>query len=242
MSATVLDLARDVIASLQAFLWPDAREFTIPVYFDYFATFTWAVSGALIGVYRRYDLVGVFVIALVSAVGGGLLRDGIVLQRTPAFLTNGVYVILVVAATTAVGLGTQQRILRSRWITVNKLVELIDTVGVPAYAVVGMQLAAAQGLAMPGIVLVGVLNGVGGGVLRDVLANEPAHLLLPGQYTTLVLLLACVIFVVLTHWSGIAPTPAGLAAMALYFVIRALTIRYNWRTRPLLGEASHEQR
>ena len=237
MSATVLDFVRDVITSLQASLWPDTPEFRIPVYFDYFATFAWAVSGALIGVHRRYDLVGVFVIALVSAVGGGLLRDGIVLQRTPAFLTNGIYVILVGAATTAVALGTQRRLRRLRWSTVDKLVELIDTVGIPAYAVVGMQLAAAQGLATPGIVLVGVLNGVGGGVLRDVLANEPAHLLLPGQYTTLVLLLACVTFVVLTRWSGIAATPAGLAAMALYFVIRALTIRYNWRTRALLGEA-----
>src|SRR6187397_2706353 len=78
MSATLLDFMRDVIASLQSSLWPDAPQFTIPVYYDYFATFTWAVSGALIGVHRRYDLVGVFVIALVSAVGGGLLRDGIV--------------------------------------------------------------------------------------------------------------------------------------------------------------------
>jgi len=241
MSADVLDFARNAMASLQAFLWPDAREFTIPVYFDYFATFTWAVSGALIGVYRRYDLVGVFVIALISAAGGGLLRDGIVLQRTPAFLTNGIYVILVTAATTAVALSAQKRLLRAKWTTVNRLVELIDTVGVPAYAVIGMQLATAYELATPGIVLVGVLNGVGGGVLRDVLANEPALLLLPGQYTTLVLLLACVVFVVLTRWSGIAPTPAGLAAMALYFVIRALTIRYNWRTRPLLSEVLDEQ-
>ena len=237
MSATVLDFIRDAIGALQASVWPDAHEFTIPVYFDYFATFTWAVSGALIGVHRRYDLVGVFVIALVSAVGGGLLRDGIVLQRTPAFLTNGIYVTLVSAATAVVALGTQVRIRYPRWITMARVVESIDTIGVPAYAVVGMQLAATQGLAIPGVVLVGVLNGVGGGVLRDVLANEPAHMLLPGQYTTLVLLLACVTFVVLTRLGYMAATPAGLAAMALYFVIRALTIRYNWRTSPLLNEA-----
>ena len=166
------------------------------------------------------------------------LRDGIVLQKTPAFLTNGMYVILVAAATAVVALGTLRQVWRPKWISVNRLVELIDTVGVPAYAVVGMQLATGQGLAIPGIVLVGVLNGVGGGVLRDVLANEPAHLLLPGQYTTLVLLLACVTFVVLTHWSGIAATPAGLAAMTLYFIIRALTIRYNWRTSALLSEVA----
>jgi len=235
MSATVLEFVNEAIAALQAFLWPDAREFTIPVYFDYFATFTWAVSGALVGAHRRYDLVGVFVIALVSAVGGGLLRDGIVLQRTPAFLTNGTYLILVAAATALVAISTQVTL--PKWHTLVKLVEWIDTVGLPAYAVVGMQLAQAQGLSTPGVVLVGVLNGVGGGVLRDVLANETTHLLLPGQYTSLVLLLVCVMFVVLTRWSGIAPTPAGLAAMALFFVIRALTIRFNWQTRALLSES-----
>jgi uncharacterized membrane protein YeiH len=236
MSATALDFLHDGIATLRAFLWPDAREFTIPVYFDYFATFTWAVSGALIGAHRRYDLVGVFIIALISAVGGALLRDGVVLQRTPAFLTNGTYLILVASATAAVAIGMQERLWRPRWATLVKLVEWIDSIGVPAYAVIGMQLAQAQGLSTPGVVLVGVLNGVGGGVLRDVLVNEPAHLLLPGQYTSLVLLLACVTFVVLTRWSGIAATPAGLAAMALYFVIRAVTIHFNWQTKPLLSE------
>ena len=237
MIDALLEFVREAIAALQPLLWPDTPEFTIPVYFDYFATFTWAVSGALIGAHRRYDLVGVFIIALVSAVGGGLLRDGVVLQRTPAFLTNGTYLFLVAAATVAVAIGTQERVWRPGWATLVKLVEWIDTVGVPAYAVVGMQLAQAQGLSTPGVVLVGVLNGVGGGVLRDVLVNEPAHLLLPGQYTSLVLLLACVTFVVLTRWSGIAATPAGLIAMALYFVIRAVTIHFNWQTRPLLSES-----
>lgn len=235
MISNILELIREALAALQPLLWPDAREFTIPVYFDYFATFTWAVSGALIGVHRRYDLVGVFVIALVSAVGGGLLRDGIVLQRTPVFLTNGVYLVLVAAATALVAIST--KVALPQWHTLVKLVEWIDTVGVPAYAVVGMQLAQAQGLAIPGVVLVGVLNGVGGGVLRDVLANEPSHLLLPGQYTTLVLLLACVMFVVLTQLSGMAATPAGLGAMALFFVIRALTIRFNWHSRALVSDA-----
>jgi uncharacterized membrane protein YeiH len=237
MNATALDFLHDAIPVLQRFLWPDATEFTIPVYFDYFATFTWAVSGALVGAHRRYDLVGVFVIALVSAVGGGLLRDGVLLHRTPAFLTNGTYLLLVAAATAAIAIGTQERVWRPKWATLVKLVEWIDVVGVPAYAVVGMQLAQAQGLSTAGVVLVGVLNGVGGGVLRDVLVNDPPHLLLPGQYTTLVLLLACITFVVLTRWSGIAATPAGLAAMFLFFVIRAFTIRFNWQTRALLSES-----
>ena len=236
MSVNILDFVRDATAAMQAYLWPAAREFTIPVYFDYFATFTWAVSGAIVGVRRRYDVVGVFVIALVSAVGGGLLRDGVLLQRTPAFLTKGMYLILVATATAVVAMTTPWRAVLPTWLTSDKLIDWIDAIGVPAYAVVGMQLAQAQGLSTPGVVLVGLINGVGSGLLRDVLANEPAHLLLPGQYTSLVLFLACVTFVVLTQWSAMSAAPAGLAAMALFFVIRALTMRFNWQTKALLRE------
>jgi uncharacterized membrane protein YeiH len=189
-------------------------EFTVPPYFDYFATFTWALSGAIVGAGRGFDITGVFVIALVSSTGGGLLRDGLLLQRTPAFLTNGSYLVLVATATLVVAMAARRFIVIPRWTFDRKLVELIDAVGVPAYAIVGMQLAQAHELSIPGVVLVGVVNGVGGGLLRDVLANEPAHLLLPGQYSALVLLFACLAFVGLTRWYGIAATAAGLTTVA----------------------------
>ena len=216
--------------------WPAEGAFTIPLYFDYFATFVWALSGAVVGVRRGYDIVGVFVIALVSSTGGGLIRDGFLLQRTPGILTNGVYLVLIVVATVLVAIAARKLVNIPSSARTDKLIELIDAVGVPAFAVVGMQLAMAQGVPIPGVVLVGVVNGVGGGLLRDVLARETPRLLLPGQYSALVVLLACVVFVALTRGISLGATPAALVAMALFFVVRALTVRFNWKSDPLLRE------
>ena len=211
-------------------------EFSIPLYFDYFATFAWALSGAVVGVRRRYDIVGVFVIALVSSTGGGLIRDGFLLQRTPVLLTNGVYLVLIILATALIGLAAKWLVpvLNQAWL--DKFIELIDAVGMPAFAIVGMQMALAQGIPIPGVVLLGVINGVGGGLLRDVLARETPRLLLPGQYSALVILTACLTFVGLRLWQGMGATPAAFVTIALFFVVRALTVRYNWTSSALLGE------
>jgi hypothetical protein len=75
-----------------------ASEFQVPILFDYVATFTWAVSGAIVAIRRRFDIVGVFVVALLAAIGGGLLRDAVFLNRTPVFLVNPAYLSLIVGA------------------------------------------------------------------------------------------------------------------------------------------------
>jgi uncharacterized membrane protein YeiH len=211
-------------------------EFSFPPYFDYFATFAWALSGAVVGARRGYDIVGVFLIALVSSTGGGLIRDGFLLQRTPVLLTNGVYLVLIAVATVLVGLVAKWlvSVLTRAWI--DKLVELIDAVGVPAFAIVGMQLALAQGISLPGVVLVGVINGVGGGLFRDVLARETPRLLLPGQYSALVVLIACLAFVGLRLRWDVGATQAAFVTIALFFVVRALTVRFNWTSSALLRE------
>ncbi|HWO02577.1 MAG TPA: TRIC cation channel family protein [Blastocatellia bacterium] len=74
---------------------PD-QVFTVPFYFDYGATFVWSVSGALIAARRGYDIAGVSALALVSATGGGLLRDGLFLQNgPPALVRTPVYLLIV---------------------------------------------------------------------------------------------------------------------------------------------------
>ncbi len=177
-----------------------------------------------------------FVIALVSSTGGGLIRDGFLLLRTPTLLTDSVYLVLIVIATAIMGLAARRlvSVLNQAWL--DKFIELIDAVGVPAFAIVGMQMALAQGISIVGVVLVGVINGVGGGLLRDVLVREPPRLLLPGQYSALVVLAACVAFVGLRRGLGIDGKEAALITIALFFFVRVLTIRFNWTSAALLSE------
>ncbi len=205
--------------------------FQVPILFDYAATFTWAISGAIVATQRRFDVVGVFVIALLSAIGGGLLRDAVFLDRTPVFLTNPAYLSLIVAATVGTALFGRllHRLIGTE--TVKKMVDVIDALGTPAFAVFGMQLAEDRGLPLPAIVFIGVANGVAGGLLRDIVVNEVPAIMRPGQYSALTLLASCALFLVMTRQVETTPTHAAWIAVAFYFVVRLLTIRFNWQTK-----------
>ena len=207
--------------------------FHVPVYFDYLATFAWALSGAIVAMRKRCDIVGVFVLALLTSMGGSILRDGVFLQRPPPVLTDLFYLPLILAATLLAAV-FRHRIANLR--VVDRLVGTIDAIGTPAFAVVGLQLALESGIPLPGVILVGAVSGVGGGVLRDLIVREVPFILQPGQFFALVVLLACIAFLTLTLGLQLDTARAAWATIALFFVVRMLTIRYNWHTRPLLRD------
>jgi uncharacterized membrane protein YeiH len=213
--------------------------FQVPILFDYVATFTWAVSGAIVAIRQRFDITGVFVVALLAAVGGGLLRDALFLDRTPVFLVNPAYLSLIVSATLATAFFT--RYLRNLIgpDTVQRFVDYIDALGTPAFAVFGMQLAKNAGLPLIAVVFVGVANGVAGGVLRDIVVREVPALMRPGQYASLTLLAASGVYLLLTMQAGLTPTRAAWITVGLFFVARVLTIRFNWQTAPVWEDDSH---
>ncbi|HMN28095.1 MAG TPA: TRIC cation channel family protein, partial [Caldilineaceae bacterium] len=86
-------------------------DFQVPLALDYFATFLWALSGAAVGMHKRYDFAGVLVVALLSSTGGSLIRDGIFLQQMPPVLGNSWYIPIILLATVVVSL-FRQRITR----------------------------------------------------------------------------------------------------------------------------------
>jgi uncharacterized membrane protein YeiH len=210
-------------------------EFQLSPFFDLGATFVWAVSGAGLGVRFGYDYTGIFVMAFVSAVGGGLLRDGIFLQHVPVALQNPDYIVAVLcgavvgtAGSVAAGGRTPSRTYRS-------VLDTVDALGLGAYACVGAQMTLQMGLSVPAAILVGIVNGVGGGLLRDVLVNR--IWMLPGQILTLAALAGVSLFVALVKTTTLPAGTAAWAAIALTFAIRMLAIRFDWRTRALVSGA-----
>ena len=210
--------------------------FRVPLLFDYAATFTWAVSGSVVAIRKRFDITGVFVVALLSSTGGGLMRDAVFLQRMPSFLIDPIYLPLVAAATLLMTFftATLTRVLRAD--TIRKLVDLIDALGTPAFAVIGMQLARERGIPLFGVVFVGVANGVAGGLLRDVVVRDVPALLRPGQFVSLMLLLACGLFLVLTLHYRVSATSAAWATVGGFFTLRIVAVRFNWRSRSVMEE------
>jgi len=205
-------------------------QFQVPTAFEYVAILLWATSGAIVGWRKGYDIVGVFVIAFLSAFGGGLLRDGLFLQRLPVVLTVPAYMLLLVVAVLGV-MVIGNRIQRDR--TLPKVVSVIDALGVPMFIVIGAELARSRALELPAIVLVATVSGVGGGLLRDLMAGDIPELLRPGQYNTLLVVLAAVAYMKLAYSTDTYRLTAAWLTIGGFFIARLLTIHFNWRTRPL---------
>jgi uncharacterized membrane protein YeiH len=202
-------------------------------YFDVGASFIWAISGALLAATRGYDLTGICAIALVSSTGGGLLRDGLFLQQgPPALVLTPIYIgVAGIAALLVWLLGQEAKALRP----FTRFAGLVDAVGLGGFAVVGMQLALRAGLSLPGVVLVGVVNAVGGSVLRSLLLHEVPPVFRPGEWTALASLIGCLVHLGLVRGLGVDPRRSAAITVVLVASLRVGSARYGLRTHAARG-------
>lgn len=210
--------------------------FQIPIWFDHGATFAFALTGAIAGINRGYDVVGVFFLALASGIGGGLIRDGVFIPSSAAtpLLTDPRYIQLIVAAA-IVGMLFGRQVKRVR-----RVIALIDALGLGAYAAFGTQKALQFGLSVPAAILVGVINAAGGGLLRDILTREEPLVFRPGQFYVLTAVAGAVTFISLSVQLELSATSSAVAAIAVTFVFRVLTIVFNWRTSAVATPEAHD--
>jgi uncharacterized membrane protein YeiH len=133
---------------------------------DLLGTVAFAASGALAGVRRRMDFLGVIVLGLVTATGGGVMRD-LLLNDTPPFcFKNELYLYLALAASVVVFL-TPRSFERMR-----RAMLLLDALGLGTFLVIGTSKALDFHLGFMGAVIMGVMTATCGGLIRDVLSNE----------------------------------------------------------------------
>jgi uncharacterized membrane protein YeiH len=200
-------------------------------WYDLGATFFWALSGAMLAARKGYDVMGVFIIAFVSSTGGGLLRDCLFLPGSAApkvIQTPNYLIIVVVVVAIVVVFGRWLR--RFSWLP--RVLTLADAAGIGAYGAVGMHLAVEAGIPLAGSILVGVVNAVGGGALRDLLMGQKLELLQPSVLMGLSSVTGCVLFAVLLKL-GVPASWAGAAAALTAFTVRLLALHFNFRTRAL---------
>lgn len=133
---------------------------------DYIGTFVFAISGVLAGIEKKFDLFGVLILAFVTAVGGGTLRDILIGSTPVGWMQNEVYFYLILAALPFC------YFLKDKVIQLRKSFFLFDTLGIGLFTILGLQKTLALGLSPLIAVLMGVVSAVFGGITRDVLANE----------------------------------------------------------------------
>lgn len=189
---------------------------------DIAGIYVFALSGCLVALRRNMDVVGVLTLGLVTGFGGGVARDILIADLPPQIVrTNGLLLVPVVAAVTALVVpGLPNRVRQS--------VLVLDAVGLGLFATVGAAKAIDAGLGIVPTVLIGTIAAVGGGLVRDLLANEIPQILAQGSrlYAIPASLGALVVAVGVEF--GLAATPVQILAAALTVAIRLLALRYGW--------------
>lgn len=202
-------------------------------FLDMMGTAVFAFSGILQAQRLRMDGFGVLVLAAVTAIGGGTMRD-LVLGATPVFWVSQSEYLALIIATCLVSLFLLRANSRSfgRWLLLRA-----DAVGLATFTAIGANKALAVGAPPIVAISMGVLTGVGGGMLRDVLAREVPLVLRTEIYAT-ACIAGAVVLIAVRHGGGNA-TIATLACIGVTLLIRLAALQWHWRL-PVFGGKDEE--
>lgn len=187
---------------------------------DMTGTFVFAISGALAASEKQLDVFGAGILALVTAVGGGTLRDVLIGSTPVGWMQDLNYIGLIVTAV-PVSFFFKNYILKLR-----KTMFLFDTIGIGLFTILGLQKTLALGLHPIIAVMMGAVSAVFGGVIRDVLSNEVPLIFRQEVYATACLAGGVVFLMVRTFSDDI--NLSMVLAIAFIITLRTLAVLKNW--------------
>ncbi len=193
----------------------------IPYYVDLLGTLVFAISGALAAFGKKLyqDIFGVSFTAFITAIGGGTLRDIILGVHPLAWVSDGNYIIAIIA-------GVLLTVFFRKYIKkIPRTLFLLDTVGVALYTILGVQKSLSLEVSAIAAVILGMVSAVFGGVLRDTLINEIPLIFKKEIYAT-ACLAGAFLFVVLHHYKFDADINF-FAGVALIIIIRVISVKYK---------------
>jgi uncharacterized membrane protein YeiH len=190
--------------------------------FDLFGVLTFAMSAAIRSRDKKLDGYGVFVLAAVTSVGGGTLRD-LILGRTPVFwVRDPTYVYVIIGAVLLTALLGRLRLLPRRALLV------ADAFGLAIATIIGTQRAMEIGADIAICLTMGVMTGTTGGIIRDLLTRE-VPLVLRREIYAVASLTGALVFFGLSMWFQVAFDVAAVASVTTTFGLRMAAIRWNWQ-------------
>lgn len=198
---------------------------------DFIGTFAFAISGIRLASAKRFDLFGAYVVGVVTAIGGGTLRD-LMLGVTPIWMTNPMYLICSGIALLWV-IVFEKRLVRQE-----VTFFIFDTIGLALFTVVGVEKALALGFPLWVAVIMGTITGAAGGVFRDVFINE-----IPLIFRKEIYALACIIgglFYGLFDWLGVDLVLTQCLSGFSVFLVRILAVKFHLGLPILKGGEAEE--
>jgi len=198
--------------------------------FDLAGTFVFAISGAMLGVQRRLDIFGILVLSFAASSAGGIARDLLIGAVPPAGISDWRYLAVSLAA------GLLTFVCYSPMARLRRAILIFDAAGLALFAVAGAEKALAHGLNPLMAALLGMLTGIGGGIVRDLLVARTPAVLQSDLYAVAALAGAGLVVVGhLLNWPVVPTTIAGTGAC---LGLRLMAIHYRWNlpvARPTEG-------
>lgn len=190
-------------------------------------TVAFAASGAMTGIKKRMDVFGVVILGLTTAIGGGVIRDVILGITPPKTFQNPTYAIIAIVTSLVVFVPNVRSWLHSKIHSYEIVLNLMDALGLGIFTVMGIKTA--LDLSISGyngflFVFVGVVTGVGGGVMRDVLAGDTPYIFSKHIYASASIFGALVCYFI---WP-LGSIYAMLLGFASIVIIRLLSAHFQW--------------
>lgn len=202
-------------------------------WFDLLGIAVFAISGTLAAWRKQMDGFGVIVLATVTAIGGGTLRD-LILDSPVIWLTNNSYFLAIFAAAILTIL-----LVRNRLVIPNNTLQIADAIGLAFFVIMGTQKALDHGTSDFVAIMLGTMSGVCGGMIRDVLCRE-IPMVFRGELYAITCIFGGLVYVQLLSL-GIDQMPAMLAGMIALLALRLAAIRWHL-TIPVFGKKANDLR
>lgn len=194
---------------------------TVFVLVDIIGIFVGAVAGALVGRRMHYDIMGIWVLALVSGLGGGVVRDLMLAEGPPLALTDPFYLPTVLAgAMLAAVVGPHIDRLKP-------VINVLDTLSIGSFAVAGALRTIDAGLSPWSVVLLGVITAVGGGILRDVMTGQTPAVFRQGDLYAIAAIGGCIV-VLICRELGLPREVNSVLGIATTSFLRLGSQRWGW--------------
>lgn len=194
--------------------------------FEILGTIAFAVSGAIKGVRQKMDVFGVCMLGLITAVGGGIIRDLVLGNTPPITFIKPRYALIAIATSIIIFLPFVRKFLVHHKRSYDYCLLITDTLGLATFSVIGVQVAyAGFSTNVFLLVFVGVITGVGGGVLRDMMSKNIPDIFVKNFYAS-----ASIVGVLLTCllWKPLGETVAMIVGFVIIVALRFLAAHYRW--------------
>ena len=189
-------------------------------FLDYAGTAVFAISGALAAINKRFDVFGILILAAVTAIGGGTLRD-VLIGRTPVGWMQNLEYIYIIFATTIVTI-----LFGKHFIHLRKTLFLFDSIGLALFTITGVELGLQFGLHPVVCVLLGTMSAAFGGVIRDILSNE-IPLIFQKEIYASISIIGGVLFLLFLKFE--IPIQFNyLFTSGITILLRILVVKYKW--------------